>query len=90
MTVRVALVGCGRISVRHAELLTNQEIDGAELAAVCDLDPNKAQATGEKYGVPSSEILVELGERKTVGGQEDMIEDVALNIAHRRNSEASP
>ena len=52
MTVRVALVGCGRISVRHAELLTNQEIDGAELAAVCDLDPNKAQATGEKYGVP--------------------------------------
>lgn len=49
-----------------------------------------AKRAGEKYGVPSSEILVELGERKTVGGQEDMIEDVALNIAHRRNSEASP
>jgi len=31
--------------------------------------------------VPSEEILMELGRMKTVGGQEDMIEDVALNLA---------
>ena len=49
-----------------------------------------AKRAGEKYGVPSSEILVELGERKTVGGQEDMIEDVALNLAHRRKAENAP
>ena len=48
-----------------------------------------AKRAGEKYGVPSSEILVELGDRKTVGGQEDMIEDVALNIAHRRKAETA-
>lgn len=43
-----------------------------------------AKRAGKKYGVPSGEILVELGERKTVGGQEDMIEDVALNLARNR------
>jgi 4-hydroxy-2-oxovalerate/4-hydroxy-2-oxohexanoate aldolase len=40
-----------------------------------------AKRASERYGVPSSEILLEMGRRKTVGGQEDMIEDVALNLA---------
>jgi 4-hydroxy-2-oxovalerate/4-hydroxy-2-oxohexanoate aldolase len=40
-----------------------------------------AQRAGEKYGVPSRDILVELGKRNTVGGQEDMIEDVAIDLA---------
>jgi len=39
-----------------------------------------AKRVEAKYGVPSRDILVELGKRKTVGGQEDMIEDVALEI----------
>ena len=48
-----------------------------------------AKRAGEKYDVPSSEILVELGRRKTIGGQEDMIEDVALNLAEARKAEAA-
>ena len=40
-----------------------------------------AQRAAKKYGVPSEEILMELGRMKTVGGQEDMIEDVAINLA---------
>jgi 4-hydroxy-2-oxovalerate/4-hydroxy-2-oxohexanoate aldolase len=43
-----------------------------------------AKRWGEKYGVSSRDILVELGRRKTIGGQEDMIEDVALDIAKQR------
>ena len=39
-----------------------------------------AKRASEKYGVRSSDILVELGKMKTVGGQEDMIEDVAINL----------
>ncbi len=39
-----------------------------------------AKRAGSKHGVPSEKILVELGRMKTVGGQEDMIEDVALNM----------
>ena len=35
----------------------------------------------KKYGLKSTDILIKLGEMKTVGGQEDMIEDVALDMA---------
>lgn len=46
-----ALVGCGRIAQRHAELLSNQ-IDGAKLIAVCDVDETKVDSFARKYGVP--------------------------------------
>jgi 4-hydroxy-2-oxovalerate/4-hydroxy-2-oxohexanoate aldolase len=42
-----------------------------------------AKRAAKKYGVPSADILVELGRMKTVGGQEDMIEDVALNLRNQ-------
>jgi predicted dehydrogenase len=47
-----ALVGCGRISARHAALLGGNVIPGASLAAVCDIVEDKARKVGEKYGVP--------------------------------------
>ncbi|MEX2961676.1 4-hydroxy-2-oxovalerate aldolase [Microbulbifer sp. TYP-18] len=40
-----------------------------------------AQRAEAKYGIPARDILVELGRRGTVGGQEDMIEDLALTMA---------
>jgi 4-hydroxy-2-oxovalerate/4-hydroxy-2-oxohexanoate aldolase len=40
-----------------------------------------AKRAGAKYGVSSRDILVEMGRRKTVGGQEDLIEDVAIALA---------
>jgi 4-hydroxy-2-oxovalerate/4-hydroxy-2-oxohexanoate aldolase len=43
-----------------------------------------AKRAGEKYGVPSRDLLVELGRRGMVGGQEDMIEDTAMTMAHQR------
>lgn len=42
-----------------------------------------AQRYEKQYGMPARDILVELGRRKTVGGQEDMIEDVALDLARQ-------
>lgn len=49
--MRFSLIGCSAIARKHAESL--RRIDGAELAAVCDLDPSKAEALGRAYGVPS-------------------------------------
>jgi len=43
-----------------------------------------AERAGKKYGIPSRDILVELGKRKMIGGQEDMIEDTALTMAKER------
>ena len=47
-----ALIGCGRIAVRHADLLASGSIQGARLAAVCDSDAARAEAFGSKHGVP--------------------------------------
>jgi len=43
-----------------------------------------AKRAAEKYGVSSRDILVEMGRRKTVGGQEDLIEDVAIELSRRK------
>ncbi len=43
-----------------------------------------AKRAEKKYGVPAREILVELGRRGMVGGQEDMIEDTAMTLARER------
>lgn len=43
-----------------------------------------AEKASETYGIDTREILLELGHRKMVGGQEDMIVDVALDIVKLR------
>ena len=42
-----------------------------------------AETASETYGIDTRDILVELGRRRMVGGQEDMIVDVALDLAKR-------
>ena len=48
----VALLGCGRIAVRHAQLLSSGEIAGAKLVCVCDIDKSRAESFGKKHNVP--------------------------------------
>ena len=47
-----ALVGCGRISKRHSELLGHRQIENAQLIAVCDLVESKAIKAATEFGVP--------------------------------------
>ena len=43
-----------------------------------------AQRAGARYGVSPRDLLVELGRRKTIGGQEDLIEDLAIDMARAK------
>lgn len=44
-----------------------------------------AKRAAAKFGVDARDILTELGKRKVVGGQEDMIWDLAAEIAQAKN-----
>ena len=48
-----------------------------------------AEKASEDYGIDVRTILVELGRRRMVGGQEDMIVDVALDLLKQQNEKKS-
>jgi predicted dehydrogenase/nucleoside-diphosphate-sugar epimerase len=47
--LRVALVGCGRISAYHVAAI--KAVPGADLVAVCDLDERVAREAASQYGI---------------------------------------
>jgi len=48
--IQVAILGCGRVAGHHC--LALQETDGVNLAAVCDLQIERAEQYGKMYDVP--------------------------------------
>jgi 4-hydroxy 2-oxovalerate aldolase len=46
-----------------------------------------AERAAERYGVPAHQILTKVGEAGYVGGQEDMIIDIAIQLAEERELE---
>jgi 4-hydroxy-2-oxovalerate aldolase len=47
-----------------------------------------ADKAAQQFGVDARDILVEIGKRKAVGGQEDMIVEVAMALAEKRKPHA--
>ncbi len=50
--VRVAVIGCGFYAENHLQSWHHLRPEGADLAAVCDVDAHKAKSAGARYGVP--------------------------------------
>ncbi|NLO06657.1 MAG: Gfo/Idh/MocA family oxidoreductase [candidate division WS1 bacterium] len=48
MSLRVAVVGCGNIATRH--ISGYQQVEDAELVAMCDLDEARARDYAERFG----------------------------------------
>lgn len=57
--IRIAVVGCGRISKNHFGSI-EQHAQDFELAAVCDIDPTALQAHTSEYKVPGYADMVEM------------------------------
>ena len=49
--IRFALVGCGTITKKHVAAL--KDLESAEIAAVCDADPEAARTLGADLGLPN-------------------------------------
>ena len=76
--IRVAIVGCGRIARRHADLLGTGRIRGARLAAVCDLVPERAAAFAAAHGVPGFDSTAAL----LAGSDADVVAVLTPSGAH--------
>lgn len=81
MKLKFALIGCGRIAYKHAELLNNQ-LPNATLTAVCDTNPEKAKFTGEKYSVPWYTGYDEMLQKENV----DVVDILTESGNHARNT----
>src|ERR1041384_7499223 len=57
-TFRIGLVGCGRISKNHFDAI--RKIDDLTLAAVADIDAERAKKAGEEQGVAAYTSLEQM------------------------------
>ena len=64
--LKFALIGCGRIAKRHAELLGRGQIAGARLVALCDVVEERARSFGEAFNVPWYRDMHEMMQREDI------------------------
>ncbi|MFT5608285.1 MAG: UDP-N-acetyl-2-amino-2-deoxyglucuronate dehydrogenase, partial [Parvicella sp.] len=57
--IRIAVVGCGRISINHFGAIEKHS-DEMELSAVCDIDDKVLEKHIDKYGVKGYRLLSEM------------------------------
>jgi len=72
-------------------MLVPQEISAVSLtsglAGVFSGFAPHAKEASKRFGVDVKDILIELGRRKIIAGQEDLIVDVAMNLKQKKKSE---
>jgi predicted dehydrogenase len=80
--VRFALVGCGNISKKHVQAI-QQGLEEAELVAVCDKAPERAEVYAEKFNIPSFTDARQM--MREVGDQIDIVNILTPSGLHVKN-----
>ena len=62
--LNIALIGCGRIAARHAQIL--QDMDDVNLVAVADTKAERAGVYAEKYGAKAYADYHEMLEKEDI------------------------
>lgn len=65
--IAIGLIGCGFFAQNHLYAWTDLQPEGADLVAVCDIDPQKARAAGEKFGARWYTDAAEMLEKENLG-----------------------
>ena len=74
--LRVALVGCGRVSAHHIAVL--KALTGVEIVAVCDLDERRARQVATRHAI-----------QRCYGDTETMLRETRLDAVHLLTPPAS-
>ena len=83
-TVGFALVGCGRIARKHAEILSQGLVESGKLVAVCDIQPDRAKMLGEAFKAPAFTDMHEMMQR--VGHQVDVVSVLTESGSHAKHT----
>lgn len=79
--LQVAVTGCGGIAnQKHFPALTGQK-DKCDIAAVCDIIPERAAAAAEKYGAPGCQVTTDYKE-VMANPDIDVVHVCTPNVAH--------
>ena len=81
--IRIGVIGCGFYAQNHLNSWRELAADGAVLAAVCDIDPSKAETARRAFDVTSYTDPNEMLEREGL----DVVDIVTRQDAHRTLAE---
>ncbi len=65
--IAIGVIGCGFFAQNHLYAWSDLKSEGADLVAVCDVDPAKAKAAGEKFGARWYTDAKEMLDREQLG-----------------------
>jgi UDP-N-acetyl-2-amino-2-deoxyglucuronate dehydrogenase len=64
--IKFGLLGCGRITKCHSDLLGGNHVDGTTLTAVCDPIRARADTVASKFGIPAHYDIDQFLARKDI------------------------
>lgn len=78
--IAFALIGCGHIAQRDLKAFADGQIPRGKLAAVCDIDPERAREAGERFGLPWFSDMHRM--MKEMGDKIDIVSLLTDNGSH--------